>query len=59
MNLLGVALKRYLGYIIQALQGRTDILEEFHTEIMRVKFFQALPPDSFSVGCDKKKDLED
>lgn len=50
MNLLGVTLKRYLGYKIQAFHVRTGILEEYHTGVIRVKFYQGLPPDSFCTG---------
>lgn len=39
MNLFNVTEYRYIGYNIQALRVRTGILEDYYTEVMRVKFF--------------------
>lgn len=47
---LNVTEYSYLEYKIQALHVRTGILEEYHTRVMRVKFFEGVPPDSFGTG---------
>lgn len=40
-----------IGYIIQALNAvHTRFWRNFDTGVMKVKFFQVAPPDSFGTG---------
>lgn len=49
--------KRYLGNKIQAFHVRTDILEEYHTGVMRVKCFGCSRPIHSAQGRGKRKTL--